>query len=175
MVKNSSSKPKKVSAHPAAAAGANGVTIRQTTSADGPTVRALITHILSAEFPKDQAAYPAADLDRIDVSYGGPRDAFLVAEMDGRIVGTCAVKQEGQTTALLRRLFVHQECRGRGIGGQLVEAAIAHCRAQGYRQMRIRTSDRMDTAIAVCLKKGFREDEQIHLGNVRLIRFTLRV
>lgn len=135
----------------------------------------MITGILASEFPQDQAAYPAADLEHIEVSYGGPRDVFLVAEADEQVVGTCAVKQEGQTTALLRRLFVREDYRGRGIGAGLVEAAIAHCRAHGYRQMRIRTSDRMDTAIAVCLKKGFREDEQIQLGTVRLIRFTLRV
>ena len=166
---------KKSPTNEAAAAGGNGVSIRPATAKDGPLVRALITGILATEFPADQAAYPAADLERIEVSYGGPHDVFLVAEAEGRIVGTCAVKQEGPAAGLLRRLFVQREYRGIGIGAQLVEAAIAHCRTQGYRQVRIRTSNRMDTAIAVCLKKGFQEDEQIQLGNVRLVRFTLRV
>lgn len=97
-----------------------------------------------------------------------------MAERRGRIVGTCAVKAEGQT-ALLRRFFVDPQHRGRGLGTRLVDAAIAHCRANGYREIRIRTSDRMSAAIAVCLHQGFQEDDRVRLGPVQLIRFTLRM
>ncbi|OGX41435.1 MAG: hypothetical protein A3C53_00480 [Omnitrophica WOR_2 bacterium RIFCSPHIGHO2_02_FULL_68_15] len=153
----------------------NGVRIRRFAPADAEAVRSLITGILAAEYAQDQAAYPAADLEKIAAVYGGPREAFLVADDGGRIVGTCAVKQDGETTAILRRFFVATTHRGQGLGVRLVEEAIAHCRTHGYRMIRIRTSGRMAAAIAVCRRHGFQEDERIQLGTVHLIMMSLRV
>lgn len=155
--------------------GVDGVRIRRFDPADAEAVRSLITGILAAEYATDQAAYPAADLEKIATVYGGPREAFFVAEQEGRIVGTCAVKQDDDTTALLRRFFVAPTHRGRGLGVTLVEEAIAHCRAHRYRTIRIRTSDRMAAAIAVCRRHGFHEDDRIQLGTVHLIMMSLRV
>jgi len=134
-----------------------------------------VTGILAQEYPESQAAYPADDLERLAAIYGGPGEAFLIAEADGQVIGTCGVKAEGRTTALLRRLFVHAAYRGRGVGSRLIDAAITHCRAQGYRQVRIRTSDRMTSAIAVCVHKGFQEAERFRLGTAQLVHLMLRV
>ncbi len=149
--------------------------IRRFAPADAQAVQALITDILAAEYPGDQPAYPAADLAQIAVVYGGPREAFFVAEHDGRIVGTCAVKQDDAATALLRRLFVASTHRGRGLGAKLVEAAMIHCRTHRYRTIRIRTSDRMAAAMAVCRRQGFQEDERTQLGTVHLIMMSAQV
>lgn len=128
--------------------------------------------IFAQEFPEDQAAYPLEDLERLEAAYGGPRETLLVAQVAGRIVGTCGVKEDGPTTALLRRLFVEQTARGRGIGAALVQRAIAHCRGQGFREVRIRTSDRMRTAIAVCQRQGFHEHHRDRFGAIQLVQMT---
>lgn len=134
-----------------------------------------MTGILAREYPGAQTAYPADDLAHPAAAYGGPRDAFFIAEWRGRVAGTCAVKAEGPATALLRRLFVDAACRGRGVGSHLLEAALTHCRAEGFRTVRIRTSDRMVAAIRACRAKGFHEDERLQLGPVQLVRMTLRM
>jgi len=134
-----------------------------------------VTGILAQEYPESQAAYPADDLERLAATYGRPREAFLIAEAAGQVIGTCGVKAEERRTALLRRLFVHAAYRGRGIGLRLVDAAITHCRAHGYRRIRIRTSDRMTAAIALCVHKGFQEEERFRLGTVQLVQLTLRI
>lgn len=143
--------------------------------ADGPAVQALVTGILAREYPDAQAAYPAEDLARVEVAYGGTRDTFLVAEAEGRIVGTCGIKEEDARTALLRRLFVDPRWRGQGVGSALVAAAIAHCRTQGYSDVRIRTSDRMTAAIAVCVREGFHEVQRLSLGTVHLVQLNVRI
>lgn len=155
--------------------GVEGVQIRRFAPADTAAIQTLITGILAAEYPGERSAYPAMDLAQIPVAYGGPREAFFVADAGGRIVGTCAVKQDDAATALLRRLFVASTHRGGGLGARLVEAAMTHCRAHRYRTIRIRTSDRMAAAIAVCRRQGFQDDERIQLGTVHLIMMSAKV
>jgi len=133
----------------------------------------LITSILGGEFPKDQVAYSTEDLDRLDKTYGGARSTFLVAERGGKIVGTCGVKAEDETTAILRRFFVDSTLRGHGMGSGLLKEALAFCRSKGFAQVVIRTSTRMEQAIRLCLSQGFVEDGRWTLGGVTLVRFRL--
>ena len=135
----------------------------------------MVSGILAREYPDARSAYPAADLERLDAAYGGVREIFLVATTPGQIVGTCGVKDEEARTALLRRLFVDPAQRGQGVGSALVVAALDHCRAQGYAQVRIRTSDRMTAAIAVCVHQGFHEEQRFQLGSVHLIQLNRRI
>ena len=135
----------------------------------------LVTAILSKEFPADQAAYTADDLEKLMETYRGPSETFLVAEEDRRIVGTCGVKAEGAQKAILRRLFVDSGYRGRGVGTQLLQEALAFCRSKGFREVVIRTSGRMERAIRLCRSQGFEEDGQWSLGPVTLVRFRLRL
>ena len=149
--------------------------IRAAKTADGPHVLHLVSTILSSEFPADQAAYAIEDLQKLHETYKGPNSTFLVAEEDGRIVGTCGIKAESPQTAILRRLFVDPGYRGKGVGKDLLDAALLFCRAQHFREIVIRTSTRMDKAIALCRSKGFEEEGRWTLGDVTLIRFRMRL
>ena len=153
----------------------DGIAIRPFVPADAVAIVTLINGILAAEFSGEQTAFPMTDLEQIAAAYGGPKDAFFVADAGGRIVGTCAVKQDEPSTALLRRLFVAPEQRGHGLGGRLAKTAITFCKAQHYRTIRIRTSDRMATAMAICRRQGFQEDARMPLGAVHLVLLTLRL
>lgn len=82
----------------------------------------------------------------------------FVAERDGRLVGTVAVrgpKPVGETyigdetpplyttpgTAILAQLGVHPDCRGLGLGERLIEAAEGWARAQGFTQIALDTAE----------------------------------
>ena len=149
--------------------------IRPALQTDGAQVVTLITSILAGEFPLDQGAYPADDLERIPETYAGPLNAFLVAEEDHRIVGTCGIKADGTETAILRRLFVDPRCRGKGIGSELLISALNFCRKNGFREIVIRTSTRMEQAIRLCRAQGFQEEGVWDLGQVKLVRFRLKL
>lgn len=135
----------------------------------------LVTAILAKEFPADQVAYAADDLRKLEKTYQGPGCTFFVAEEQHEIVGTCGVKAENKQTAILRRLFVNPRYRGRGIGAGLLEEALAFCRTAGFREVVIRTSNRMEQAIRLCGHVGFKEDGSWTLGQVTLVRFRLRL
>ena len=149
--------------------------IRPCRPEDVPTAVRLVSSVLANEFPKDQAAYPAGDLERIFESYAGPGGVFLVAEEEGRIVGTCGVKADDPKSAILRRLFVDPGYRKRGIGGRLLQEALAFCRQKGFREVVIRTADSMEEAIRLCTDAGFQEEGRWSMGPVTLVRFCLRL
>ncbi|MBV1775349.1 GNAT family N-acetyltransferase [Burkholderiaceae bacterium DAT-1] len=81
---------------------------------------------------------------------GLPRDIFerslkhslcFGAYLDGRQVGFCRVITDYATFANLVDVFVLEDCRGRGIAGQLMEAVSSHPDLQGLRRFTLATAD----------------------------------
>lgn len=149
--------------------------IRPSQPTDAPQIVGLVSGILGKEFPGDERAYPAGDLQRIEEHYQGPGSTFLVAEEGRRIVGTVGVKREDSKTAILRRLFVDPGCRGKGVGTLLLKQALEFCRSQGFREVVIRTSANMEQAIRLCSSLGFKEQGRWALGEITLVRFHLKL
>ncbi len=149
--------------------------IRAWQPSDSPQIVGLVTTILEREFPGDQRAYPAEDLEHLAETYQGPADTFLVAEEDNRVIGTCGVKADAPRTAILRRLFVDPEYRGKGVGRSLLNEALAFCKKKGFREVIIRTSTGMRQAIQLCNSMGFQQDGKWSLGEVTLVRFRLKL
>jgi amino-acid N-acetyltransferase len=63
----------------------------------------------------------------------------LVARTDGSVVGCVALELYGED-ALLRSLAVAHECRGRGLGLRLAEAAVELARRRGARRLWLLTT-----------------------------------
>ncbi len=140
---------------------------------DKDQVKVLITDILKNEFAMDQKAYPHSDLESIPKAYGGKREAFFVAEENGKIVGTIAVKEESKKVAILRRLFVKPNHRGKGYGIALIDKAMDFCKKNGYREIIFHSSARMKAAIGICRKVGFLKKQRLNLDGVDIIKFVL--
>jgi GNAT superfamily N-acetyltransferase len=98
----------------------------------------------------------------------------FVAELGGRLVGTVAVrgpKPAGETyiadappplyttpgTAILSQLAVHPDCRGLGVGEQLMDAAEAWARDQGFSQLALDTAEPAAALRARYLRRGYAE------------------
>ena len=153
----------------------NQILIRPVQAADTGAVKNLILQILGSEYAEDQQAYPAEDLEDPCQAYGADGDLFLVAEDQGKIVGTCAIKRDEQDVALMRRLFVDSGCRGKGVGSQLVDRALEHCKSSGAKRVQIRTADRMAAAIELCKKKGFEEEDRFTWESSTLVLLKLQL
>lgn len=149
------------------------VTIRKCHESDQKEVRDLIVRIMAKEFPKEAATFPVEDLENIASSYGKLGEAFFVAVSNGRVVGSVAVKQEDERTALLRRLFVASDFRRKKIGSQLIDRAVQFCREVGYHELIFKTTSAMENAVQLCEKKGFVPKARLELGPVRLLKFAL--
>lgn len=93
-----------------------------------------------------------------------PEAELLVAEEDGRIVGTVtffadgALSRQGEWPAGwagIARLGVSPECRGAGIGRALVEECIRRTRELGLETVGLHTTEWMATARAMYERMGF--------------------
>lgn len=66
--------------------------------------------------------------------------SFFVAELDGRIVGCCALQVYSRRLAEIRSLAVHPDLTRSGIGSQLVDACKARAKERGVKQVMAVTS-----------------------------------
>ncbi len=149
--------------------------IRGYTKKDQGQVKKLISGILGREFAIEDKAYRYCDLDSIDKSYGGKRDAFFVLDDSGKIIGTVAVKEESVKTAIIRRLFVDGTVRKNGYGGLLLDRAVDYCRKKGYHEVVFHAANTMKSAMNLCVTRGFKEKEKVSVGDVKMIRFSMNL
>lgn len=147
--------------------------IRHFNLKDKDQVKKLVTDILKNEFDMDQKAYPHSDLESIPKVYGGKNEAFFVGEENEKIIGTVAIKAESKKVAILRRLFINPDRRGKGYGLALIDKALDFCRECGYHEVIFHSSARMKAAIGLCLKRGFKEVQRLNLGGIDIIKFAL--
>ncbi|MFO7870710.1 MAG: GNAT family N-acetyltransferase [Kiritimatiellia bacterium] len=149
--------------------------IRKIEPDDIAQVRELIDSIMDSEFSREKGVYNYPDMDDPVDHYGGQRDVFLVAEKDGRIVGTVAIKEDGAESALLRRIFVHGDYRGKGYGERLLASAMEFCFERKYKNVSFRGTDRMQTALKLCLKNGFEQQNVAEVDDFNLVVLTRRL
>jgi amino-acid N-acetyltransferase len=98
---------------------------------------------IRAARPSDEPAIVAL-LEAAGLPLAGVHDVmpgFLVAEANGRIVGSAAVEACGEsgTYALLRSVAVDSSMQGSGIGRALVDQAIERARSQDVIDLYLRT------------------------------------
>ena len=151
------------------------VHIRKICPRDTPQVKQLIGGILEKEFATEHQAYAGRDLDDPARYYGGRKDIFLVAEKDGAIIGTVAIKEDAPDTALLRRIFLNKEFRGQGYGEKLLQKALAFCFEQQYQNVTFRGTATMQAALQLCLKQGFQETDVAEMNALKMHVLTKRL
>jgi DNA-binding MarR family transcriptional regulator/GNAT superfamily N-acetyltransferase len=84
------------------------------------------------------------------------RERCWVAERAGDILGSVFIVEESTQTAKLRLLYVEKEARGLGLGGKLVDEAIAFARGAGYGRVVLWTNDILHAARHIYENRGFR-------------------
>ena len=88
-------------------------------------------------------------------SYDASKDYVAVAEADGRIVGSIVVDGESEELALIRWFLVHPDVRGRGVGRELINGALAFCREHDFRKVRLWTMNEFKAAVYLYKQAGF--------------------
>jgi putative acetyltransferase len=106
----------------------------------------------------DPAAFEAelADLHRI---YAAPDATVLLALVDGSPAGCGALRRLDATTGELKRMFVPEIYRGRGVGLELGRSLLIAAGIAGYRRPRLDTSIRQLEAQRLYERLGFRAIE----------------
>ncbi len=84
-----------------------------------------------------------------------PDGAMLLARLDGVPVGCIMYHKIDQGIAEVKRLFVANEARGKGIASRLVEVLIESAQSDGYEELRLDTTTFLSEAERLYRKHGF--------------------
>jgi GNAT superfamily N-acetyltransferase len=100
---------------------------------------------------------PAVGPTALPEEFESPDGAFLIAYVDDEAVGCGGFKRLDPDTAEIKRMFVAQKVRGRGLGRRLLEELESGARAAGYTRIQLDTGDRLPAAIHLYRSAGYRE------------------
>ncbi len=91
--------------------------------------------------------------------YAAHGGAFLVLVEGERVVGTGGIARLAAQTAELKRVWLLQAYRGKGLGRRLVEGLLVFARWNDYRCVRLEvaTPDLQQPAVGLYRRLGFRE------------------
>jgi len=138
------------------------VTIRPWQPRDRAAVPALILPIQTTEFGLPATLEGQPDLLDPPGVYRQGGGEFWVADAAGEIVGTVALLDLGKRETTLRKMFVRADWRGgtAKLGQRLLDTAIAHARAQGFRAITLGTTEAFKAAHRFYERNGFVRIEQ---------------
>jgi len=101
-------------------------------------------------FEKELAELPGA--------YAEPDGRLLLARDNDELAGCVVLRKIGDGSCEMKRLFVRDTFRGKGIGRLLIETIIRKAKEIGYERMLLDTlPPRMNDAIALYRSIGFKE------------------
>lgn len=88
-------------------------------------------------------------------TYDPRTDYFAVAELNGSIVGSIVINGLPDEVGLVRWFLVHPSVRGRGLGHELINGALAFCRERGFKKVRLWTISELKAAAHLYRQAGF--------------------
>jgi GNAT superfamily N-acetyltransferase len=110
----------------------------------------------------DEAEWQA-ELDTLPGTYAATEGgALLLAREQGAALGCVALRQLGDESCEMKRMYVDDAGRGRGVGRVLGEAVVQRGRDLGYSDMYLDTSVEQHEAIGLYRSLGFEEVEPYH-------------
>ena len=102
-------------------------------------------------YPPDECfLLDIAELDRPEVT-------VFVARVDLDAMGMVAVVDGGDGSVEIKRLFIEDRARGRGLARELIAAVEQHARDAGATVIRLETGPRSDAALALYRTSGYRD------------------
>lgn len=101
------------------------------------------------------------ELRELPGDYGQPDGALLLALVNGKPAGCCALRplrnDAYPQAAEMKRLYVRSAFRGKGIGKKLVSRILTMAKTKGYHAVLLDTLQSMEEARALYQKVGFVE------------------
>lgn len=101
--------------------------------------------------------YPADSCYMLDVGeLESPDTSVFVARAGSDALGMAALVERADGKAELKRMFVHDRARGKGIAVDILTAIEAHARGRGVHTIQLETGPKQLAVIALYEKLGYR-------------------
>ena len=146
-------------------------TLRRYTPADREAVEYLHVHVI-----QHAGAYLGRgpwddDIYAIEETYLNNQGEFLIGEWDGVFVSMGALRRTSPERAEIKRMRVHPDYQGRGLGQIILSELEARARLKGYKTLHLDTSVVQMPARRLYEKNGFREVGRDIYGNLEVILY----
>lgn len=96
------------------------------------------------------------ELAGLEAMYGPPAGRLLLAREGREAVGCVGLRRLDEGTCEMKRMFVQPGHQGQGAGALLLAGFMAAAAQLGYRAVRLDTIPRLDRALHLYRKAGFR-------------------
>ena len=106
------------------------------------------------------------DLKNIPEVYDKAGGTFVIAELEGKVIGMGALKRIDAETAELKRMRVQPEYQGQGLGTKLLELLESRAKELGYSRLILDTSLQQQAALHIYTKHGYKEYKRGELGGL---------
>lgn len=98
-----------------------------------------------------------ADLDDVGATYLAAGGEFLVAHEGGTVIGMGGLLPHSTKRGELKRMRVHPDFQGRGLGRRILEALEQRARDLGLRELCLDTTEEQQAARRLYESAGYRE------------------
>jgi len=139
------------------------VTFREATRDDVTRIVAMLADdVLGAQREDYADPLPACYYDAFEAVDRDPNQELVVAEVDGRVVGTVqltflpGLSHRGAWRGQIEAVRVDASMRGAGLGARLLEWSIERARARGCRMVQLTSDKTRADAIRFYERLGFR-------------------
>ncbi len=106
---------------------------------------------LQAMYPEEGANHFRLDADEVEADRG----IFIVVRAGGEAIGCGAIRRLDPTTFEVKRMFVVEAARGRGVSKLILARLVAEAVRFGGTRLVLETGTRQTAAIALYEKAGF--------------------
>lgn len=133
--------------------------------------------ILTAELQQEYVQrYGGPDETPVDPrEFDRPAGSFLIAELNGDLVGCAGLRRHDHTTVELKRMFVRAPFRRQGLARVLLNAIHDRALELGYERLILETGSKQPEALALYLAEGYRPHENVgHYRHSDLARSFVR-
>jgi ribosomal protein S18 acetylase RimI-like enzyme len=118
-------------------------------------VRELVEEVLCRELGTCDDLSGEPDLGDIGASYAPPGSRFLVAMIQGEVVGTAAIRRLQDGDCELKHLYVRDSHRRQGLASALVMGLLNFVKQQEYRRIWLEIRPYMRETSKVYSRYGF--------------------
>jgi len=115
------------------------------------------------------------DLKNIEAAYLKAQGAFLVALIDGKIVGMGAFRPIDSCTVEIKRMRVHPAYQRQGIGTAILQQVEARARRRGYRKFTLDTTVQQNAAQKFYEKCGYHRRGRGERGGFECILYDKEI
>jgi putative acetyltransferase len=105
------------------------------------------------------------DIDDVENSYFRNGGYFELSEVEGIPVGTWGLFPIDDSSCELRKMYLRQSARGRGLGKKMMERALKKARDLGFKRIELETASVLKEAIRMYEQYGFKPVRRSHLAS----------